>query len=158
LALTLLPGLAAVDALDVREARDLVAAYESTAHRDWLSPVYADEPFFEKPLPGYAPEVLARRLVRRLLPAADRAVTDVAVSRAVRALFAAALAFAVAAIGTDLFGPRSGWLAACALASTVGLPLAARADGTQVYATLLAWLGIGRLLAVLTGGTRAPAA
>ena len=138
LALTLLPGMAAVDALDVREARDVVTAFESTAHRDWLAPVYAYEPFFEKPLPGYAPEVLARRLVRRLLPAGDSATADVAVSRCVRALFAAGLAFAVAAIGTELFGPRSGWLAACALASTVGLPLASRADGTQVYATLLA--------------------
>ena len=63
LALTLLPGLAAVDALDEREARDLVTAFESTNHREWLSPIYGYEPFFEKPLPGYAPEVLTRRLL-----------------------------------------------------------------------------------------------
>ncbi|HEY6195283.1 MAG TPA: hypothetical protein VI504_09600, partial [Candidatus Eisenbacteria bacterium] len=149
LALTLLPGLAAVDALDEREARDLVTAAESTDHRDWLSPVYAHEPFFEKPLPGYAPEVIARRVLLRMLPPGSAATADVAVSRFVRALLAAALAFAVAAIGTSLFGARSGWLAACALASMVGLPLAARADGCQVYATLLGWLGLGRLLDVL---------
>ena len=158
LALTLLPGLAAVDALDEREARDLVTTFESTDHRDWLSPVYGHEPFFEKPLPGYAPEVIARRLLRRFLPAADAATGDVAVSRAVRALLAAGLAFAVAAIGTRLFGARGGWLAACALASMVGLPLAARADGSQLYATLLAWLGLGQLLVLLTGRTRSPAA
>jgi 4-amino-4-deoxy-L-arabinose transferase-like glycosyltransferase len=158
LALTLLPGLAAVDAIDEREARDLVTAFEATDHRDWLAPVYAHEPSFEKPLPGYAPEVIARRVLRRLLPASDAAIGDVAVSRAVRALLAAGLAFAIAAIGTSLFDARSGWLAACALASMVGLPLAARADGAQVYATLLAWLGVGQLLAVLTGRTRSPSA
>lgn len=158
LAATLLPGLAAIDALDEREARDLVTAYESTDHRDWLSPVYAHEPFFEKPLPGYAPEVLARRVLRRLLPGADASTTDVAVSRFVRALLAAALAFAVAHTGTQLFGARAGWLAGCALASMVGLPLAARADGVQVYASLLAWLGVGRLLALLAGRTRTPRA
>jgi 4-amino-4-deoxy-L-arabinose transferase-like glycosyltransferase len=158
LALTLLPGLAAVDALDEREARDLVTAYESTERTDWLSPVYAHEPSFEKPLPGYAPEVVARRLLRRLVPASVAGTGDVAVSRAVRALLAAALAFTVAMVGTSLFGARAGWLAACALASMVGLPLAARADGCQVYATLLAWLGHGRMLNVLTGRTRTPAA
>ena len=157
LALTLLPGLAAVDAIDEREARDLVTAFESTDHRDWLSAVYAHEPYFEKPLPGYAPEVLARRGLRRWLPMADAGTGDVAVSRLVRAVLAAALAFSVAITGTRLFGARSGWLAGCALASMVGLPLAARADGTQVYATLLAWLGLERMLTVLAGRTRAPA-
>jgi 4-amino-4-deoxy-L-arabinose transferase-like glycosyltransferase len=156
LALTLLPGLAAVDALDEREARDLVTAFESTNHREWLSPIYGYEPFFEKPLPGYAPEVLTRRLLVRLLPGAERSMTDVAASRLVRALLAAALALAVTAIGTRAFGGRSGWLAGCVMASSLGLPLAARADGVQVYATLLAWLGVGQWIAVLTGRSRAP--
>ena len=156
LALTLLPGLAAVDALDEREARDLVTAYESTERREWLSPVYAHEPLFEKPLPGYAPDVLARRLLVHLMPATGGQILDVAVSRAVRALLAAALAFAVAAIGRRAFNERSGWLAGCVLASMLGLPLAARADGVQVYGTLLAWLGLGQLLAVLTARARAP--
>jgi len=156
LALTLLPGLAAVDALDEREARDLVTAYESTNHREWLSPIYAYEPFFEKPLPGYAPEVLTRRVLVRLLPGAEQSMTDVAASRFVRALLAAALALAVTAIGTRAFGARSGWLAGCVLASSLGLPLAARADGVQVYATLLAWLGVGQWIALFTAKARVP--
>src|SRR6185436_20913148 len=101
LALTLLPGLAAVDALDEREARDIVTAFESTNHREWLSPIYGYEPFFEKPLPGYAPEVLTRRVLIRLLPGAERSITDVAASRLVRALLAAALALAVTAIRSE---------------------------------------------------------
>ena len=156
LVLTLLPGLAAVDATDEREARDVVTAYESTNHREWLAPIYAYEPFFEKPLPGYAPEVIARRLLVRLLPGADQAMTDVAVSRFIRALLAVALALAVTAIGTRAFGARSGWLAGCVLASSLGLPLAARADGVQVYATLLTWLGLGQWIALLTGRASVP--
>ena len=156
LVLTLLPGLAAVDATDEREARDLVTAYESTNHREWLSPIYGYEPFFEKPLPGYAPEVLTRRLLIRLLPGAERSITDVAASRLVRALLAAALALAVTAIGIRAFGARSGWLAGCIMASSLGLPLAARADGVQVYATLLTWLGLGQWIALLTGRARVP--
>jgi 4-amino-4-deoxy-L-arabinose transferase-like glycosyltransferase len=158
LALTLLPGLSAVGAIDEREARDLVTADESSNRREWLSPIYGHEPFFEKPLPGYAPEVLARRLLARLVPGSDRALTTVAVSRAMRALLAAALAFTVAAIGRAAFGARSGWLAGCVLASMIGLPLAARADGVQVYATLLAWLGLGRWLPLLAGRARMPGA
>jgi 4-amino-4-deoxy-L-arabinose transferase-like glycosyltransferase len=157
LALTLLPGLAAVDALDEREARDLVTAFESTDRREWLTPIYGNEPLFEKPLPGYAPEVIARRALLRVWPDRRGTFNEVAVSRLMRALLAAGLAFAVAAIGTNAFGARAGWLAACALVSMLGLPLAARADGVQVYATLCAWLGIGRLLDVLMGRTRSPA-
>jgi 4-amino-4-deoxy-L-arabinose transferase-like glycosyltransferase len=66
---------------------------------------------------------------------------------------AVALALLVAAIGTRTFGPRAGWLAACALGSTIGLPLAARVDGGQLLATLCAWYGIGALLRVLQGRT-----
>lgn len=156
LAITLLPGLAAVDSIDEREARDLVTAFESTDHHEWITPVYGHEPFFEKPLPGYAPEVLAARALRRWLPLANSSTSGVAVSRLVRAALAAGLALAVAIAGTRLFGPRSGWLAGIALASMVGLPLAARADGTQVYVTLLTWLGLERMLTVLAGRTRAP--
>ncbi len=156
LVLALVPGLAAVDALDEREARDLLAAHESTLEREWLSPILAREPFFEKPLPGYAPEVLANRVLRRIGSRDEYAPGDVAISRAVRALLAAALAFVVAAAGGSVFGARSGWLAGCALASMLGLPLAARADGVQVFATLLTWLGLGAWLAVLAGRARHP--
>ena len=154
LALTLLPGLSAVDALDERESRDMVTAYESTNHHDWLSPVYSHEPFFDKPLPGYALEAIAIRVLQRGWPADQRATREVAVSRLVRALLAAGLALAVAQIGIQLFGVRAGWLAGIALATMAGLPLAARTDGVQVYTTLLTWLGLGRLLAVLAGRTR----
>jgi len=154
LGLTLFPGLTAVDALDEREARDALTAHESTFHREWLTPLYAHEPFFEKPLPGYAADVIANEVTRRLpaLAALDRG--ELALSRALRALFAAALTFAVAAAGSRVFGARTGWLAGCALASMAGLPIAARADGAQVYATLLAWLGIGAWLDVLTARAR----
>ena len=158
LVLTLLPGLAAVEAIDEREARDLVTAFESMSHREVLTPIYAYEPFFEKPLPGYAPELLTRRVLVRLLPGSEQAMTEVAASRFVRALLAAALALAVTAIGTRAFGARSGWLAGCVLASSLGLPLAARADGAQVYATLLTWLGLGQWIALLTGRARVPTA
>ncbi len=158
LGVTLFTGLSATDALDERESRDLVTAYESTHHHDWLSPVYGNEPFFDKPLPGYALEAIAIRALERGWPAPERATREVAVSRFIRALMAVALALAVAQTGTQLFGARAGWLAGIALASMVGLPLATRADGVQVYATLLTWLGLGRILAVLAGRTRTRAA
>lgn len=154
LALTLFPGLTAVDALDEREARDLLTAHESTYHREWLTTLYAHEPFFEKPLPGYAADVIARQAARRWPALAATPRGELALSRALRALFAAALAFTVAAMGARVFGARTGWLAGCALASMAGLPIAARADGAQVYATLLAWLGIGAWLDVLTARAR----
>ncbi len=150
LGLTLLPGLAAVDALDEREARDAITAFESTQGREWLSPVYGHEPFFEKPLAGLTLEILARRVLTRE-DSPVHGVGDVAMSRLLRAAVAAAVALVVAAIGGRVFGARSGWLAACALASMLGLPLAARADGVQLIGTLCAWLGIGAWLDVLTG-------
>ena len=151
LALTLLPGLRAVGPLDWREARDAVVVGESVRGDAWSGPSYANEPRFEKPLAGYAHE----QIVQRLLPARWRpAPSDAGASRLVRAAFAAALALVVAAIGTRAFGARAGWLAACALASSFGLPLAARADGGQLLATLSAWLGVGGLLAVARGRPR----
>jgi len=153
LALTLIPGLAAVEALDVREARDAQVVRESLVGPEWVTPVYAHAPFFEKPFLGYAPEMIASRgLARRfgrVVPA-----TDVAASRAVRALFAMALALLVATIGTRAFGARAGWLAGCALASTVGLPLATRMDGGVLFATLCSWLAIGLFLELLLGRSR----
>ena len=154
LALSLLPGLAAVDALDGREARDLVTAYESTDRREWLTPIYAHAPLYEKPIAAYVLEILARRLLARLVPGVPADVLDVACSRCVRALAAALLAFVVAGIGRRAFGARAGWLAGGVFASMLGLPLAARADGGQVVATLCAWAGSGRLLDVLAGRAR----
>lgn len=158
LALTAFTGLGSVEALDERESRDLVTAFESTNHREWLTPVFAYEPFFDKPLPGYAHEVVARRFLRRLWPGDGGNLHEVMLSRLVRGVLAVALAFAVVHLGMQAFGARAGWLAGCALVSMLGVPLATRTDGVQLYATLLAWLGIGRLVAALTGATRAPGA
>lgn len=155
LALVLLPGLAAMEAIDWREARDAAVARETLEGRDMLYPVYAGEPFFEKPLAGYGHEMLARAALRRLAPGMPLR-TEIAVSRAVRAALAAALALLVAMLGTRCFGSRAGWLAAIAFASMLGLPLAARCDGTQLLATLTAWLAVAALVAVRIGRTRAP--
>ena len=148
LALTLLPGVRAVGPLDWRESRDAQVVIESTRNGKSIGPVYAGEPFFEKPLAGYTHELVARRMLPRRwrLDAADAGP-----SRLVRATFAVALALVVAAIGTRVFGARAGWLAACALASSFGLPLAARADGGQLIATLCSWLGAAGLLAASRG-------
>ncbi|MFI4946476.1 MAG: hypothetical protein ACHP85_24575, partial [Burkholderiales bacterium] len=116
LGLTLLPGLAAVDALDEREARDAITAYESTQGREWLSPIYGHEPFFEKPLAGLALEVVARRvLTREDTPqggTAEGGTADVAVSRALRAGLAAVRGLVGAAVGGRGGGARGGWLGA----------------------------------------------
>lgn len=149
LAVTLLPGLAAVDAIDWREARDAAVTRDTAKGAEWVSPLYANEPWFEKPLFGYLHEMLATRVLRRLVPSAPSDLTDVAVSRAIRALMAAALALLTASIGARCFGIRGGWLGGCALASMLGLPLATRSDGGQLAATLLAWLGTGALLDVV---------
>ncbi len=152
--LTLLPGIAAIEATDWREARDAEVIRESTSGKEWLTPLYAHEALFEKPLPGYAHEVVAQRLLRRLVHTDPERLTDVATSRAVRAALAAALALLVGVVGTRVFGARAGWLAACALATTVGLPLAARADGGQLLATLCSWFGVALFLSVLQSRAR----
>ncbi|MEO5989706.1 MAG: hypothetical protein ABIU54_12940 [Candidatus Eisenbacteria bacterium] len=156
LAITLLPGLAAVDALDWREARDAEVARATSGSLEWVAPLYANEPWFEKPLFGYTHELVATRLLRWLAPGAPNELTEAAVSRAVRAAIAAALALLTASIGARCFGMRGGWLGGCALASMLGLPLATRSDGAQLLATLLAWLGIGALLDVVRGRAAFP--
>jgi 4-amino-4-deoxy-L-arabinose transferase-like glycosyltransferase len=156
LAITLLPGLAAIEPIDVREARDAQVTRESAPRKEWITPTYARDPFFDKPLFGYAPELMAQWLLRRIEPGVEPGRTEAGTSRAVRVALAAALALLVAMIGSRAFGARAGWLAGCALASSVGLPLATRADGAQLLATLCAWLGVGALLEVLQRRARRP--
>lgn len=158
LALTLLPGLAAIEAIDVREARDAQVTRELTANHEWVTPVLAREPFFDKPIAGYAPELLAQRVLARLSPGAEETRVDVAASRAVRIALAALLALLVATLGARAFGARAGWLGGCALASTIGLPLATRADGGQILATLCAWSAIAAFFALLQGRAKHPGA
>jgi 4-amino-4-deoxy-L-arabinose transferase-like glycosyltransferase len=156
LAMTLLPGMAAIDAIDVREARDAQVAREASPRHDWITPTYEHDPFFDKPLFAYAPELMAQHVLHRLSPRATPAPTDAGASRAVRVVIAAVLALLVSIVGIRAFGGRAGWLGGCALASLVGLPLATRADGTQLMATLCSWTAIGALLSVLQKRTRHP--
>ncbi|MFM8560112.1 MAG: hypothetical protein ACKOC6_11060 [bacterium] len=107
LALTAFTGLGSVEALDERESRDLVTAFESTNHREWLTPVFAYEPFFDKPLPGYAHEVVTRRFLRRLWPGDGGNLHEVMLSRIVRGVLAVALALAVVHLGLQAFGGRA---------------------------------------------------
>ena len=158
LALTLLPGLSAIGPIDAREARDAEIVRESTTGHEWVTPVYEHQPFFEQPLFAYAPELAAQRLFARLATRPADPAAAAGESRAARSALAATLALLVAVIGARAFGARAGWLGGCALASTVGLPLATRADGGQLLATLAAWFAIGLLLQVLQGRARAPVA
>ncbi len=158
LAIVLLPGIAAIDATDWREARDAVVVREAAARNDWTLPTYAGKLFLEKPMPGYAPEWLAQQLLHRMAPEMPPVQTQVAVSRAVRAALAALLALLVALVGSRAFGVRAGWLAGCGLASSAGLLLTARTDGAQVLATFCAWLGVAAMLEVLQGRARRPEA
>uniref|UniRef100_A0A832I8U5 Glycosyltransferase RgtA/B/C/D-like domain-containing protein n=1 Tax=Eiseniibacteriota bacterium TaxID=2212470 RepID=A0A832I8U5_UNCEI len=132
-ALALFAGLGATPYSDFREARDAAVAREIIARREPITPRYAGEPRFEKPIAAYAPEALVAL-------SGDQATAPFR-SRALRAALAVALLALVASIGAGHFGARAGWLAALVLATTLGLPLSARTDGTQMLATLFGWIG-----------------
>lgn len=134
-ALVLFTGVGATGFLDVREARDAQVARELLAARELITPVFGSTPWIEKPILAYAPEVA----VRSATPAPEIA------SRVVRALLALALVIVTGSVGAMHFGMRAGTCAALVLATTLALPLAARADGTQVLVTLLGWLGAAAL-------------
>jgi 4-amino-4-deoxy-L-arabinose transferase-like glycosyltransferase len=139
--LVLFTGLPALGLIDVREARDAEVAKELIAGAEVLTPLYAHEPLHEKPILGYAPEVAARLLARDF---------DVR-SRQIRALAALLLVVLTASIGAQHFGARAAWLSGLVLATTFALPLAARTDGTQMWATLLGWLGCAAFADALFG-------
>ena len=147
-ALVLLPGLDRIGFIDVREARDALVARELLADREILT--------------------RARRLRGALRQADRRLRAGGAVARRARHHgegFARAARLADAApdhrrrvAGARHFGPRAGWMSAGVLATCLGTPLAARADGTQVLATLLGWLAAGAIadtLLVRPGSGRA---
>ena len=125
-------GLDRVGYLDQREARDAEIARELIASREVLTPLYGMRPFLDKAIPAYALEAAASRAGER---AAER-------SRQARAALAVVLLLVVASIGGEHFGARAGWFAACAGATTLALPLAARTDTAQLGGTLLSWLAV----------------
>jgi 4-amino-4-deoxy-L-arabinose transferase-like glycosyltransferase len=129
--LVLFTGLSTPGLIDVREAQDAEVARELVRDAELLTPLLGHEPLFEKPLLAYAPEVAA------CLTARD---VDVR-SRLIRAFAALLLIVVTASIAAQHFGARAAWLTGLVLATTMVLPLAARTDGSQVWASLLAWLG-----------------
>ena len=130
-ALVLFTGLGRVGFVDWREARGAVVARENFTRREVLTPLVEAEPLFEKPLIGYALDLLAQW----------RSPGSASASRLLRAIAAVLLLLLTASIGAQHFGGRAGWIAALVLGSSVALPLAVRTDGTQVLATLLGWTG-----------------
>jgi 4-amino-4-deoxy-L-arabinose transferase-like glycosyltransferase len=134
-ALTLFTGIDRPGLFDWREARDAQVAREMIARQEVLTPLYGDAFHFEKPAPAYAPEALVQWL----------ASDPVTMSRRVRAVFAILLLVLTGSIGAQMFGARAGVLAALVLATALLLPLSVRTDGTQLLATLLAWVGVAGL-------------
>lgn len=118
--------------VDAREARDALVAHELLTRREALTPTLGGEPHFEKPLPAYVPGALV----------AGAGEQGPLRSRQVRAAAMVLLLLLTASIGAEHFGGRAGWIAAAVLATSFASPLAARVDGTQVLATLIAWLGV----------------
>jgi 4-amino-4-deoxy-L-arabinose transferase-like glycosyltransferase len=132
-ALVLFSGLGRVGWTDAHEARDAEVARELIRHHEPITPLYGGDALFEKPVFAYAPEVIAR-----LWSGKATASTPVR-SRRLRVAAALALLLVTGAIATRRFGTRAGLWSAIALVTTLGVPFAVRADGTQTYATLLGW-------------------
>ncbi|MEO5617635.1 MAG: hypothetical protein ABIS67_07670, partial [Candidatus Eisenbacteria bacterium] len=130
--LTLFFGLDTVGYLDLREARDARVAEELRSAGEWLTPLLGHRPLFDKPLPGYLPELLTH----------DPVHESPFASRLLRAALASALVFLTWRLGSAHFGPRAGLAAGTVLASSLALPLAARTDAAQLLGTLAAWIAI----------------
>ena len=140
-ALVLFSGLGRVGFVDWREARGALVAREIIVRHEVLTPLLGTEPLFEKPIAGYALDVLAQW----------RRPGSPGTSRLLRAIAAIALLLLTASIGAQHFGGRAGWIAAGVLGSSIALPLAARTDGTQVLATLFGWAGCAGFADALFG-------
>jgi 4-amino-4-deoxy-L-arabinose transferase-like glycosyltransferase len=149
-ALVLFTGLDRVGYTDAREARDAHVARELIVRREPITPLVAGEPLFEKPVFAYVPEIVAR-----LWPAAHGRPDSPRRSRQIRAVFALMLVIVTGALAASRFGPRAGAWSALVLASAMGLPFAARTDGTQLVATLLGWCACAAFADSVAGQTRA---
>jgi 4-amino-4-deoxy-L-arabinose transferase-like glycosyltransferase len=137
-------GLDRIGFLDVREARDAQVARELIRNREVLTPIFGTEKLMEKPVIAYAPEALAVYL----------GTGDPVDSRRWRAAVAVALLLLTITFGARHFGTRTGWLAAGVLVTSLGLPLAARTDGTQLLGTLFGWVGCAGFADLLFGRER----
>lgn len=140
----LFPGLGRPGFVDHREARDAAVAREILQRREFLTPLYGGDAHFEKPFIAYLPEMLAQHLT----PGSPLG------PRAVKALLAVGLVLVTASIGAQHFGARAGACAGGVLATTLGLTLAVRSDGTQLLCTLLGWVGCSGLADALFGRQR----
>lgn len=139
--LVLFTGLGRVPAIDWREARDAEVARELIANHEALTPILGREALFEKPLLAYTPGLVARKL-------RSGSVTG---ARQLRAALAVALVLLISSVAARNFGTRPAWLTAGVLATSLGLPLAARVDGAQLLGTLFGWVGCAGLADVTFG-------
>jgi 4-amino-4-deoxy-L-arabinose transferase-like glycosyltransferase len=130
-AVVLFSGLRRVGYLDVGEARDAEVARELIRNHEPLTPLLARQPVFEKPVLGYAPEVLAQLVSHH----------PGRLSRIIRALGALMLVILAASVGAEHFGGRAGWCSGLVLITTLLVPVVARTDETQLLGTFLAWVG-----------------
>ena len=130
--LVLFTGLTRTGFLDTREARDGQVAREVAAKREVITPLLGAEPLFEKPILAYGPDATLRVLSRH----------PELYSRILRAVVAVLLVMVVGSTAAVYFGARAGVIASGVLLTCFALPHAARMDGTQLLATLFAWLGV----------------
>jgi len=137
----LFSGLDRIGLTDAREARDSQVARELVESREVLTPLFGQEPLFEKPVLAYAPEAVAR-----MLPESR----DLR-SRQLRAMIAVLLLILIASVAAQHFGLRAAVFSAAVLATSLALPLASRTDSTQLIATLFGWLGCAGLSDALFG-------
>ena len=133
--LVVISGIGTSSFLDAREARDAQVAREVAASREVLTPLYGTEAWLEKPILAYGPDATIRVLSHA--PERD--------SRTFRAIVAILLVLVTGSAGALHFGAPAGWFSALVLVTTAVLPLATRADGTQLLGTLLGWLGLTTL-------------
>lgn len=140
-ALVLFSGLGSVGFLDENEARHLAVAAPMDGEIERLTPLLWGEPVHERPLLGYALDFAGAHFPG----------TDPTGPRAVRAVAMLALVGVIGWLGARRFGARAGGLAALALLTSIGTPVAARTDGPQVLASLFGWIACAGFMEALFG-------
>ncbi|MFI5372737.1 MAG: hypothetical protein ACHQ52_14365, partial [Candidatus Eisenbacteria bacterium] len=140
-ALVLFSGLGAVGFLDENEARHLAVATPIYGMVERVTPLLGGEPLHERPMLGYGLDLLGTR-IKGSSPVGPRAV---------RAVGALALIGVIGWIGARRFGTRAGALAALALLTSIGTPVAARTDGPQILASLFGWAACAGFMEALFG-------